>query len=56
MKTINTLLIPLFSLNILDIITTYIGLTTKPNITDVGSFYNALNSVYDQSYNLRFEK
>jgi hypothetical protein len=39
MKTINTLLASLFCLNCLDIITTYIGLTTKPNITELNPIY-----------------
>jgi hypothetical protein len=39
MKTINALLTSLFSLNILDIITTYIGLTTKLNIAELNSIY-----------------
>jgi len=39
METINALLASLFSLNILDIITTYIGLTTKLNIAELNSIY-----------------
>jgi hypothetical protein len=39
MKTINALLTSLFSLNILDIITTYIGLTTKLNIAELNPIY-----------------
>jgi hypothetical protein len=39
MKTINILLVSLFLLNVLDIITTYTGLTTKPNITELNPIY-----------------
>jgi len=42
MKTINALLASLFSLNIIDIITTYIGLTTKLNIAELNSIYYAI--------------
>jgi len=39
MKTINALLAFLFSLNIIDIITTYYGLTCKINLTELNTIY-----------------